>query len=78
MKRDPGLKVLNLAGYFDLATPYFAARYELAHLQIPDSLRANLRSLAYPSGHMIYVNEDLLPRLHDDIAGFIRATAVRR
>ena len=35
MKFNPRLKVMLNGGYFDLATPYFAARYEMLHLPIP-------------------------------------------
>ena len=34
----------------------------------------NLEFHYYPSGHMVYANEELLHRLHDDAANFIRRT----
>lgn len=74
MKRNPHLKVLNLAGYYDLATPYAAARYELRHLPIPAELRGNIQSIAYPAGHMIYVHLPSLKKLHEDVAGFVEKT----
>ncbi len=40
MKYNPRLKVMLNGGYFDLATPYFAARYEMSHLPIQASLRS--------------------------------------
>ena len=39
MKADPDLKVYVNGGYYDLATPFFAADYEDHHLPIPASLR---------------------------------------
>ena len=42
MKTNPDLKVFLNGGYYDLATPYFAAEYEMNHLPIPDSLRKNI------------------------------------
>ncbi|MFO1400157.1 MAG: hypothetical protein U1F30_02900 [Steroidobacteraceae bacterium] len=74
MKTNPDLKVLVTGGYYDLATPYFAARYEMRHLPVPDSLRRNVEFRFYESGHMIYAHEPSAFKLHDDVADFIRRT----
>lgn len=74
MNYDPDLKVMVNGGYFDLATEYMEGRYEMQHLQIPRRLQANIRYDYYPSGHMIYLREASLKRLHDNIAAFIRQT----
>ncbi len=74
MKYNPQLKVLLNTGYFDLATPYFAAVYELQHLPIPASLRGNLQVAFYESGHMVYAHPDSLRQLHDRVTRFIRET----
>ncbi|HEY2751972.1 S10 family peptidase [Phenylobacterium sp.] len=71
MKYNPGLKVQLLGGYYDLATPYFQGWYEMHHLQIPDSLQANIEYHYYPSGHMVYAQDASARALHDDVAGFI-------
>src|SRR5882762_10557440 len=42
MKQNPNLKVQLNGGYYDLATPYFAAEYELRQLPIEDTLRGNI------------------------------------
>ncbi len=73
MKLNPGLKVMVLGGYFDLATPYFEGVYEMQHLPIPASLQTNISYHYYQSGHMIYANKDALKQSHDDVAAFIRA-----
>ncbi len=75
MKQNPNLKVLNTGGYFDLATPYFEGVYEMEHLPIPDSLRANIEYKYFPSGHMVYLNEGSLSGLHDTVADFVRRTS---
>lgn len=75
MRSNPRLKVATYAGYFDLATPFFAAEYELAHLPIPAALRANLELHHYPAGHMMYDDPASLKALHDDVARFLRDTA---
>jgi carboxypeptidase C (cathepsin A) len=74
MKYNPKLKVMLNGGYFDLATPYFAARYEMNHLTIPVNLRQNIEYAWYESGHMVYVHEDSLKQLHDKVAAFIAST----
>src|SRR6202034_4170815 len=51
-------KLMLNGGYFDLATPYFAARYEMSHLPLQASLRQNIEYSWYESGHMVYVHED--------------------
>ena len=74
MKTNPNLKVFVHGGYYDLATPYFAAEYEASHLPIPASLQQNISYAWYPSGHMVYAHEPSLKALHDSVAGFIRQT----
>ena len=74
MKTDPNLKVYVNGGYYDLATPYFAADYEDHHLPIPASLDANISYSWYPSGHMVYAHEPSLKLLHDNVARFIEQT----
>jgi carboxypeptidase C (cathepsin A) len=74
MKFNPKLKVMLNGGYFDLATPYFAARYEMSHLPLQANLRQNIQFSWYQSGHMVYVHEDSLQQLHDKVAAFINST----
>ena len=74
MKTDPRLKVLVNGGYYDLATPFYAALYEDKHLPIPDSLTKNIEYDWYQSGHMVYVREESLEKLHANVAAFIRST----
>ncbi len=74
MKYNPRLKVMLNGGYFDLATPYFAARYEMSHLTLPANLRQNIEFAWYQSGHMVYLHEDSLKQLHDKVAAFIAST----
>ncbi|MDE2248577.1 MAG: peptidase S10 [Pseudomonadota bacterium] len=74
MKTNPGLKVYVNGGYYDLATPFFAADYEDHHLPIPASLDGNISYAWYPSGHMVYAHEPSLKQLHDNVARFIGQT----
>lgn len=74
MKANPNLKVQMHGGYYDLATPYFAAEYELRHLPLPSELARNIEVRLYPSGHMVYANTPSLVALHDNVADFIART----
>ncbi len=74
MKMNPKMKVLLAGGYYDLATPYFEGIYEMHHLPIPKTLQGNISYHYYESGHMVYVNEEVLKQFHADVEGFIRET----
>ena len=74
MSLDPELQVMVNAGYFDLATPYFAQDYQMHQLPMRRSLERNIHFHYYHSGHMIYVSPHALARLHGNIVHFIRAT----
>ena len=74
MKGNPRMHVLLAGGYYDLATPFFEGMYEMHHLQIPPSLQSNISYKYYESGHMVYVNEGVLKKFHDDVASFIKGT----
>ena len=70
MRENPRLKILNVAGLYDLATPYFAAEYDLGHMALEPQLAANIRYTYYPAGHMMYIDPPSARQLKDDIAGF--------
>jgi carboxypeptidase C (cathepsin A) len=74
MKTNPNLRVMLNSGYFDLATPFFTADYEMKHLPIPQSLTKNIETHYYESGHMVYAHLPALKQLHDNVAVFIGAT----
>ena len=74
MKQNPGLHVMLNAGYYDLATPFYAAVYEEHHLPIPQKLAGNIEYDFYQSGHMVYLHQDSLHQLHDRVAAFIHRT----
>jgi carboxypeptidase C (cathepsin A) len=74
MKANPRLKVQLHGGYYDLATLYFGAEYELKHLPIPPELAGNIETKRYRSGHMIYLHDESRRQLHANVADFIRRT----
>ncbi|MGB8029342.1 MAG: peptidase S10 [Terracidiphilus sp.] len=73
MKTNPRLKVMVNDGYYDMATPFFAAEYEEEHLPIPASLTKNIEYDWYESGHMAYVRDECRKQLHDRVAKFIKS-----
>ena len=60
MRENPHLKVYSLNGVYDMATPSFGTEYDIAHIWLDPSLRGNVRFGYYPSGHMVYLNQDAL------------------
>jgi carboxypeptidase C (cathepsin A) len=74
LKTNPRLKIMVNGGYYDLATPFFAAQYEDKHLPIPQTLAKNIEYDWYESGHMVYVLDESLKQLHDRVAAFIKKT----
>jgi carboxypeptidase C (cathepsin A) len=71
MRENPNLKVLSLNGYYDMATPFFGAEFDLKHMSVPDTVRKNLSFKYYESGHMVYANPDVRPQFKTDIDSFI-------
>jgi carboxypeptidase C (cathepsin A) len=74
MKQNPKLKVQLNGGYYDLATPYFAAIFELQQLPLQASLQDNIEMHFYTSGHMVYAHEPDLKALHGNVSAFIEKT----
>ncbi|MBA3875931.1 MAG: peptidase S10 [Anaerolinea sp.] len=72
MRANPHLKVHIACGYYDGATPHFAAEHVAAHLPIPGELRANVELAHYEAGHMMYVHEPSRIRQSAALADFLR------
>ena len=72
MRANPHLKVHVAYGYYDGATPHYAAEDVLAHLNLPASLRANIEHAYYEAGHMMYVHEPSRLQQSKDLADFVR------
>lgn len=73
--RNPHLRVFVASGVYDLATPYLATTYTLAHLGLEPHLRANIVSSHYEAGHMMYIHEPSLALLGRDLAAFVQPDA---
>lgn len=68
---NPGLQVEVENGFFDMATPFFATEYTMDHLGLPPNLHSRIHFDYYASGHMIYLNEEELPKLKSNVANFV-------
>jgi len=75
MIENPTLRVMLNVGYFDLATPYFAANFELDHLPITGDYLSRIDRFYYPSGHMIYVVPEERVHLTQNLLNFIQNAA---
>lgn len=64
------LRVFIAAGYYDLATPYFAVKYTINQLELDKSLKSNIAMHFYNAGHMMYINKPTLKNLSTDMASF--------
>lgn len=74
--KNPELHVLVACGVYDMATPYFAADYTVAHLGLPPERRGNVRVTRYGAGHMMYLRKADLEQLTEDARAFyLRALA---
>ena len=71
MTDNPHLKVLIVAGLYDLATPYLGADYARDHLHLDAAQRPNVRVTTYEAGHMMYLDPASLIKLKRDAAEFI-------
>jgi carboxypeptidase C (cathepsin A) len=69
--KNPYLKVLVMEGYYDLATPYFAANYTIDHLNLPAKYRSNISTATYESGHMVYLAGESLKKMKSDQSSFM-------
>ena len=78
MRANPHLKVHVACGYFDGATPHFAAEHVIAHMPLPPTLAANIETAYYEAGHMMYVHEPSRLRQSEDLAGFIARSTPSR
>jgi len=72
--QDANLRVLVMAGYFDLATPFSATEYVMSHLGVPRELSGHVQIKYYESGHMIYVHPPSLKKMKSDLDAFIDST----
>ena len=69
LRENSRLKIFVGQGYYDFATPFFAAEYSLNR---PGFAPGRVEFHYYQAGHMMYVRDADLGKLSADIRGFIR------
>jgi len=74
MVENSTLRVMLNAGYYDLATPYFAANHELDHLPVAGDYLSRIERFHYASGHMIYVVPSERAKLTQNVIHFIQGS----
>lgn len=77
MRKNPYMKVLVAQGYYDMATPYFAAEYSISAMNLDPQIRKNISFEYYEAGHMMYIEKNSLKKLKDDAAAFIQNSLKR-
>ena len=73
MSMNPKMRVLVASGYYDFATPHFAADYSIDHLSLAPELRGNITVSYYEAGHMMYVHKPSLAKLAAELRKFVTA-----
>ena len=58
------------AGWYDFATPFYAAEYSLTRSGFP---KDRIEFQYYDSGHMMYIRDEDRAKLSRDVRAFIKA-----
>jgi carboxypeptidase C (cathepsin A) len=72
MVKNPWMKVMVAASYFDLATPYYAVEYTFSHMGLSPEMHRNITWDFYQSGHMLYIDSDSHVKLKTDVSEFYK------
>jgi carboxypeptidase C (cathepsin A) len=71
MLTNPHLHVEIESGLYDLATPFFGSEYTVDHLGLPEKILANIKLKTYDAGHMMYLHDEDLAKLKNNIVALI-------
>jgi carboxypeptidase C (cathepsin A) len=71
MVKNPYMKVMIGAAYFDLATPYYAVEYTFNHMGLNPEMHKRISWDFYQSGHMLYIDSDSHAKLKHDFTEFV-------
>ena len=69
LRENSQMRIFVGQGYYDFATPFFAAEYALSRTGIPQD---RIVWSYYQAGHMMYVRDEDRSKLSADIRDFIR------
>jgi carboxypeptidase C (cathepsin A) len=71
MTQQKYLKVLVIAGYYDVATPFNGIEHTVSHMSLEPAIRKNVSFTYYEAGHMMYIEKKSREKLHKDVSAFI-------
>ena len=74
MAKNPYMKIFVGCGYYDMATPFFAAEHTVSAMNLDPTLRPNITFNYYDAGHMMYIDKTSLKKLKDDASAFIQSS----
>jgi len=77
MAKNPYMKIFLAQGYYDMATPFYAAEYTVSAMNLDPSLRRNINFEYYEAGHMMYIDTKSLAKLKRDATAFIHNAVAR-
>ena len=77
MTQQTYLKVLVVAGYYDVATPFNGIEQTVSHMHLEPAVRKNVSFAYYDAGHMMYIDEKEHHKLHKDVDEFINSSYKR-
>ena len=69
LRENSGMRIFVGQGWYDFATPFFAAEYALSRTGIPQD---RVEYQYHDSGHMMYIRDEDRVKLSQDIRTFIR------
>ncbi|HEX9894346.1 MAG TPA: hypothetical protein VGA78_10505, partial [Gemmatimonadales bacterium] len=75
--RNPHMRLFVAFGYYDGATPYYAADYTIRHMRLMPEQKTRISTGHYEAGHMMYIHVPSLVRLTDDVRRFVTGGAAR-
>ena len=78
MSKNPYMKIFVASGYYDMATPFYAAEYSISAMNLDPQLRKNISFQYYEAGHMMYIEKNSLRKLKDDATAFVHASVKNR
>jgi carboxypeptidase C (cathepsin A) len=70
LRENSSLRIFVGQGWYDFATPFFAAEYALSRTGFPQD---RIQFEYYDAGHMMYVRDEDRRKLAQDVRGFIRS-----
>lgn len=73
MAENPKLRVYVAAGYYDLATPHYAAEYTINHSISHLDSRKRVQFGYFESGHMLFTHAESLEKLRFELVDFFKS-----